>query len=341
MLLSLTMVVAVMPSQAFAGTSYKFGIVLSGEGSGNVSVYKEVGSGAWTLVNEGESILSDVRLKIKATRDKYSDIDNNIVAIATSDLTGKSFHAGDESIPTPLIFSEDENRQIIPGEFIYDPSRLSQEYDAWKNCDKAIVISFKNINTDTKRIESQKTGEGQLSCYLLDGWKTTPARRAREGDTIVVSAEPQSGWTLSGLYLLEKGADAPSAPYEITSAFRTFAYNDEMYQVAMPYYDAKVYAVFTSGDTPVEKHTVTVSGIKVEDKKFDSKTDATLDCSDAVVNGLQDGDSVTVSAKGAFEDSFAGDNKKVEINEITLQGDEQGKYEIDLANSQKEARGNI
>lgn len=341
MLLSLIMIVAVMPSQAFAATSYKFVIVLSGTGSGNVSVYKELRTGGWSFVGEGEHIESDVRLKIKATPDKYSDIDNNNVAISTSDLIGNTFLAGDESLPTPLIFAEDENREIIKGEFIYDPSRLSSKYDTWKHADKAIVIDFKNINTDTISIEGKKLGEGRLSLYLKDGWKLTPAKRARERDTIVVSAEPKSGWTLSGLYLLKKDEAEPSPPYAITGDFSVFPYNDEMYQVTMPYYDAKVYAVFTSGDTPGEKHTVTVSGIKAGDKTYDGKTDATLDCSEAVVNGLQDGDSVTVSAKGAFADSSAGDNKIVEIKEITLQGDEQGKYEIDLANSQKEARGNI
>ena len=144
MLLSLTMVVAVMSSQAFAATSYKFVIVLSGTGSGNVSVYKELRTGGWSFVGEGEHIESDVRLKIKATPDKYSDIDNNNVAISTSDLIGNTFLAGDESLPTPLIFAEDENREIIKGEFIYDPSRLSSKYDTWKHADKAIVIDFKN-----------------------------------------------------------------------------------------------------------------------------------------------------------------------------------------------------
>ena len=249
-LMAVAMVLSMMPLQAFAATTYKYVTVLSGEGSGNVSVYKELGTGGWMFVEEGESVEVNARLKIKATPDKYSDIDNNNVAITTSDLTGTSFQAGEKTIKTPLIFAEDENRQIIKGEFIYDPSRLSAEHDSWKNGDKGIVISFKNINTDTKSIESRKTGEGQLSCYLLDGWKMTPARRAREGDKILVSAVPKSGWTLSGLYLLEKNAAAPSAPYEITSAFSVSALNDCMYQVNMPYNNAIVYAVFTREDTP-------------------------------------------------------------------------------------------
>jgi len=249
-LMAVAMVLSMMPLQASAATTYKYVTVLSGEGSGNVSVYKELRTGGWTLVDEGESVEVNARLKIIATPDKYSDIDNNNVAISTSGLTGTSFQAGEKTIKTPLIFAEDENRQIIKGEFIYDPSRLSAEHDSWKNGDKGIVISFKNINTDTRSIGSQKTGEGQLSCYLKDGWKITPARRAREGDTILVSAEAKSGWTLSGLYLLEKDAAAPSAPYEITSAFSVSALNDCMYQVAMPYHDAKVYAVFTREDTP-------------------------------------------------------------------------------------------
>ena len=47
MLLSLVMVFSMMPLQAFAATSYKFVIVLSGMGSGNVSVYKELRTGGW------------------------------------------------------------------------------------------------------------------------------------------------------------------------------------------------------------------------------------------------------------------------------------------------------
>ena len=340
-LMSLAMVFTMMPSQAFAGTSYKFFIFTSGAGSGNVSVYKEVGSGAWTPVDEGESIPSDVRLKIKANPDKYSDIDNNNVAITTSDLIGTMFHAGDESIPTPLIISEDENRQIINGEFIYDPSRLSQEYDSWKNGDKGIVISFKIKDTNTKSIESRKTGEGQLSLYLQDGLRMTPAKRAIEGDTILVSAEAKSGWTLSGLYLLEKGAAVPSAPYKITSDFIVFPYNDDMYQVKMPYCDAEVYAVFTSGDTPVEKHTVTVSGIKGNDKTYDGNTSATFSYDSISLEGVINGDDVGVEATGEFYDKDAGVNKKVIITGITLTGTDAEKYEVDLDKSQKEATASI
>ena len=77
-----------------------------------------------------------------------------------------------------------------------------------------------------------------------------------------------------------------------------------------------------TGTAPVKVNpkAVTVSGITAKDKVYDGKTNATLDCSNAKLNGVLENDTLTVTATGTFESANAGE-QKVTISGFKLDGD--------------------
>ena len=92
----------------------------------------------------------------------------------------------------------------------------------------------------------------------------------------------------------------------------------------------------------VAKKGITVSGITAKDKYYDGNTDAELDCSKAVLDGKLDKDDLSVTAKGAFEDVNAGENKTVEITDLTLTGNDAGNYIlVDSKDQQKSTTATI
>ena len=91
----------------------------------------------------------------------------------------------------------------------------------------------------------------------------------------------------------------------------------------------------------ITKKSLTISGIKANDKTFDENTNVVLDFTQVIINGLVDGDNLTVKANGEFIDSEIGNNKKVIISNLELLGDDISNYEIDLETSQKETKASI
>ena len=73
---------------------------------------------------------------------------------------------------------------------------------------------------------------------------------------------------------------------------------------------------------------VSVSGITAESKAYDGKTNAVLDLSKAVIQGVVEGGKVYVSAVGEFEDASVGDNKTVKLKSVQLTGKDAGNYEL-------------
>lgn len=79
---------------------------------------------------------------------------------------------------------------------------------------------------------------------------------------------------------------------------------------------------YENGTLEVTQKPVTISGISVIDKIYDGNTDAELDYSDIDWSacGMVDGDELSVTAKGTYEDTSAGEDKSVTITDITIGG---------------------
>ena len=79
---------------------------------------------------------------------------------------------------------------------------------------------------------------------------------------------------------------------------------------------------YVDGTLEVTKKPVTIDGITAKDKTYDGITGAELDYTniDWLACGMVDGDELSVTATGTFEDTSVGTNKNVAITDITLGG---------------------
>jgi len=81
----------------------------------------------------------------------------------------------------------------------------------------------------------------------------------------------------------------------------------------------------------VDQKELTVSGVTAADKVWDGTQDATLDFSDASLQGIENGDDVeldTSNAVGQFDDANVGANKTVTITGLGLSGDDSDNYTL-------------
>ena len=85
---------------------------------------------------------------------------------------------------------------------------------------------------------------------------------------------------------------------------------------------------------------VTVSGITAQDKTYDGNTQVTFGYENARLDGNVDGDKLTVTAEGAFEDANVGE-KQVNITGLTLGGEKQGNYVLAESGQQTSATAAI
>ena len=89
----------------------------------------------------------------------------------------------------------------------------------------------------------------------------------------------------------------------------------------------------------ISSKVIEITSIKVLDKKYDKTTDATIDYDTVVIEGVVDGDKVTIIAKASFEDAKSGKDKKVTITDIRLDGLDKNNYKVEI--NQIEASANI
>ena len=91
--------------------------------------------------------------------------------------------------------------------------------------------------------------------------------------------------------------------------------------------DAGNYALIqpTGVKAGISPRPVTVSGITAQDKTYDGNTQVTFFYEGALLKGNVDGDKLTVTAQGAFENANVG-SKQVNITGLTLGGEKQGNY---------------
>ena len=85
---------------------------------------------------------------------------------------------------------------------------------------------------------------------------------------------------------------------------------------------------------------VTVSGITAQDKTYDGNTQVAFGYENARLDGNVDGDKLTVTAQGSFEDANVGD-KLVNITGLTLGGAERGNYVLAESGQQTSATAAI
>ena len=96
-----------------------------------------------------------------------------------------------------------------------------------------------------------------------------------------------------------------------------------------------------TADFTITPAVVTVSGITAQNKTYDGSNAATLDYSSVTFDGKLDGDMLTVTATGNFENANADQNKKVVLGNFTLGGASKDNYVLAKAGNQEFATANI
>ena len=86
---------------------------------------------------------------------------------------------------------------------------------------------------------------------------------------------------------------------------------------------------------------VVISGITAEDKEEDGTVRATLVFDGLVIDGLEDGDDLSVTATGAFENPGKGVDKKVTISDLSLTGEDVSDYKLAETGQQTETTASI
>ena len=192
--------------------------------------------------------------------------------------------------------------------------------------------------------------------YIDDklGYKLPLLRNTYNGDTKEQNNAELSieGWTYG------ESAQLPvlvgnSGEGKVTYEYKEKDAGDDTYTKSAPY-EAGEYtiratieeteyykgAVLTK-DFSIAKKKLTVSGILANDKTYDGTTLAEFDCNAATISGLINGDAISVTGVGDFENKNVGNNKRVTIREINLIGSKSKDYVVDMDTSQKNTTADI
>ena len=112
--------------------------------------------------------------------------------------------------------------------------------------------------------------------------------------------------------------------------------------------DATNYALAATGNQTTTTANITAksvtvkSGITASNKTYDGTTTATLNGSAAVIEGIIEGDDLTVTTIiGAFDTKDAGTGKTITINSFTFAGADAGNYEMAASGHQSSITANI
>lgn len=202
-----------------------------------------------------------------------------------------------------------------------DPKAGALTFDGWFT-DAACTVSydFENATMPAKDVK------------LYAKWSLTPIDFAKATvdttDKIYTSQEIKPAASIDGL---TEGTD-----YTVTYSDNVKAGAASIKLTGIG--DYKGEKTFSFSILPAE---VKVSGIKAISKDYNGTTLAQLDCSNAVIAGLLGADKVTVTAKGTFENPDVGENKKVFISDIALEGDDAANYKLSAEGQQTESTAMI
>ena len=157
-------------------------------------------------------------------------------------------------------------------------------------------ISFGDAAADIYPAAMTADGEGYRGVYDGEGHGITVM--PSETDAVVRYGETE------GVY------DHDSLTYKDAGTYVVY------YQVTKDNYET----VTGSAAVEIAQRPVTISGINAESKIYDKTDAAKLNFDNVVYDGIMDGDELTISANGRFEDVNAGENKTVNITDLTLDG---------------------
>ncbi len=285
----------------------------------NVGDNKDVSFSGWSLAGaaSGNYTLSAQPEAVKANITKKS-------------ITGATITLSD----TQLEYNESEQSVSVTGVTVDGRTLAASDYD----------VSGEMSGTEKGSYTVKVTGKGNYKDEATAVWKITgklmtvtapdvTATYDGADHGIVVSVNrPDSGAIVKygeteGTYDLDvcptitNVSDSPKTIY-----FKVTAEDFEDYT--------------GSATVTVLPESVAVSGIMAENKTYDGRTDAVLDCSGVKFNG-KTVSGLTVTATGRFADADAGKDKTVHISNIALDGTGKDNYVLAESGQQSTAMADI
>ena len=237
--------------------------------------------------------------------------------------------------------------------------------------DKTVTLT--GYEGDTLKLAADQipaVGSKPSAGYMAGSWNVTPSTETAitadttytytyaEKTSAVVDPKPQAlsltyngrqqalvsgGTATGGTMRYALGTSSTSAPEDGWSETVPTAKDVKTYYVWYKVVGDATHKDSTPACVPVtiQKKPVTVQGIVAGDKEYDGTTTATLAFDSVTYDGLLEGDSLTVTASGAFKDKNAGEDKTVDISGLTLGGDSLANYKLAEEGNQKTAPATI
>ena len=193
------------------------------------------------------------------------------------------------------------------------------------------------------------TGKGTYTFSLPDGYGAKVTATFTECATFTPTVSI-TGWTYGS------AANDPTVTGNTSGGTETFTYSIKdanSYSATVPkgandytvkasiaakghYKAAEATANFT-----IAKKDITISGIKAKNKEYDGGTTATLDYTSVVYTGIEDGDALTVTTTGTFDDAELGVGKTVTLGTLTLGGTSVANYQLAATGQQTTTTADI
>jgi hypothetical protein len=187
---------------------------------------------------------------------------------------------------------------------------------------------FRYNSDETTTNYSAALSSGKYAIYREQPTLTITA----DNETVTYGTAPSESVTITGMQNGDASATVVTTDASIsiggdTSTSGNYIVGDH---TITPSAAASTYGYgfsYSTGTLTVDTKALTIGGITASNKTYNGNTTATIDASAATFTGLVDGDAVTVSATGTFDNKNVGTGKTVTLVE-TNAGDDVGNYSI-------------
>ena len=269
---------------------------------------------------------------------------NNSFAMPYSALTVEAVYTQAVSITTQpsnqtISYGNDVNLTVVAENADGKTNGIAYQ---WYRVEDVTWVKLTDMTDPTLTLTKPNMGTYQYFCRVsCDGTyidsNTVTVTVTQASNTVTITGDP--GKTYDGqLAVLTADLYTATGDGAVTVAYKVRTAADSTYSPTAPTnagdYTVRVTQAATTNcaessatkDFTISPKPVTVSGITAQDKIYDGKSDAVLDCSKAEISGLCSGDSLSVTASGTFSDPDADKNKTVNISNLTLDGASAGNY---------------
>ncbi|MBR1816254.1 MAG: InlB B-repeat-containing protein [Lachnospiraceae bacterium] len=289
-------------------------------------------SGSQTTVGNSNNVPSGAVIKNSSNEDVTSSYsiayENGILEVTGKTLTITADSDSKVYDGTELTKDGYTNTALAEGDYIDSVTVTGTQTVAGEGANVPSEAVIKNANGDDVTASYDITYVNGTLEVTKKAVKITAddATKVYDGTPLTKDSYTNSdlvaGDTIAGVIVTGSQANAGQSANVPSEAVIKNANGDDV--------TASYDITYVDGTLEVTKKPVTIDGITAKDKIYDGTTDAELDYSDIdwSVCGMVDGDELSVTATGTFDNSNVGIDKDVTITDITLGGASVDNYKL-------------